>query len=260
MEYSNLLQKKNALSKSLYSASGNTIYENKFSIIMGTYKVYWKEGEKEHSHSASLRFTDFEGYRPKLSSFKYILPAVTSYLESRKSYIIKDPKPFIVYEAITYLQNILKPGAKVLEFGSGNSTLWFLSQKAYVTSVEHHKDWYNTVNERAKSGNFPKDVMDNFDYKNIHTDTTWKMLEDTPDETYDLIFVDGTNDYANRNICIDKSLAKLKKGGWMVLDNSDHPNNWPGGLYLDTLFERVRFTGFTTMGLYVSQTSFWKKI
>jgi len=44
-------------------------------------------------------------------------------------------------------------------------------------------------------------------------------------QSFDLILIDGANEFNNRNECIKKSLSKLKKGGWIVLDNSDHPNN-----------------------------------
>ena len=75
----------------------------------------------------------------------------------------------------------------------------------------------------------------------------------------DVIFVDSSNGFNNRNINLKNALSKLKNGGWMVLDNSDHPNNWPGGVYMDSMFKRERYTGYTPMGLYVSQTSFWQK-
>jgi 16S rRNA G966 N2-methylase RsmD len=259
MEYLDLLQKKTALSNGLFNVPAQTFYESKINKLTGSYTVAWSDKGEEHSHKASLRITDFEGHRINPSSFKYLLPAITTYLQAKKSYIIERPVPFIVYEAINFMNDILKPGTKVLEFGSGNSTLWFLEKKCDVTSIEHDTLWYKTVNDYAQSASFNKQVMEQFSFKNTQKEATWALLDKTENESFDLILVDGSNDFNNRNECIEKSISKLKKGGWMVLDNSDHPNNWPGGLYMDSLYKRVRFTGFTPMGLYISQTSFWQK-
>lgn len=259
MEYSNLLQKKMALANGLFNVPAQTFYESKLNKFTGAYTVAWNDKGEQHTHKASLRITDFEGYSINPSSFKYLLPAINTYMQAKKSYIIEKPLPFIVYEAIDFMNTILEPGKKVLEFGSGNSTLWFLEKKCEITSIEHDKLWYNTVNDYAHSASFDKDVMSQFCFLNKQKETTWQFLNETENESFDLILVDGSNDFNNRNECIEKSISKLKKGGWMVLDNSDHPNNWPGGLFMDSLYKRVRFTGFTPMGLYISQTSFWQK-
>ncbi len=259
MKHLNLLQKKIALSDGLFNVPAHTFYKNRLSKLTGSYTVTWNDKGLEHSHKASLRLTDFEGNRINPTSLKYLLPAISTYIQAKKSYIIEKPLPFIVYEAITFMDSILDPGKKILEFGSGNSTLWFLEKKGNVTSFEHCKDWYKTVKEYAESASFDKQVMEQFNFQNTQKEATWSLLNKIENESFDLILVDGANDYNNRNECIKKSISKLKKGGWMVLDNSDHPNNWPGGLYMDSLYKRIRFTGFTPMGLYISQTSFWQK-
>jgi hypothetical protein len=260
MEYSNLQQKKLALENGLFDVPAVTFYQNKLNKLKGTYTVAWNYEGEDHFHKASLRFTDFEGNKVKSSSFKYLLSVIITYFQSKKNYIIKQPLPFIVYEAIDFMDDLLGPGKKILEFGSGNSTLWFLERKCFVTSIEHDKKWYQTVDNHAQSS-FMDDnkTLNQFSFHNTKDEATWALLDSIKNENFDLILVDGSNDYNNRNKCIKNSLSKLKKGGWMVLDNSDHPNNWPGGIYMDSLYKRVRFTGFTPMGLYISQTSFWQK-
>jgi hypothetical protein len=259
MEYLNLLQKKTALANRLFSVPTQTLYESKLNKLTEYNTSAWNKKEKEYAHKASLSITDFEGNKINATSFKYLLPAISCYLQAKKSYIIGNPMPFIVYEAINFMSDILKPGIKVLEFGSGNSTLWFLEKKCEITSIEHDELWYKTVNDYAQSASFDKQIMEQFCLHNTQKEATWNLLYKTEDKSFDLIFVDGSNDFNNRNECIEKSISKLKKGGWMVLNNSDHPNNWPSGLYMDSLYKRDRFTGFTPMGLYISQTSFWQK-
>jgi len=45
----------------------------------------------------------------------------------------------------------IQPGGRVLEWGSGGSTLWlseFLPERAELTSIEHHEGWHKTVSEK----------------------------------------------------------------------------------------------------------------
>ena len=250
---------KKLFSKSLESAPAKTYYKYMFDKIFGRYRITWKDDKNNYTVKSISRIKDFEGYLPKISMVKDILPTISSYIESRKSFFLKDPIPFIVYDAITELNRIISPNDKVLEFGSGNSTLWFLNKKCKITSIEHSEEWHTALNKHVKSSNNFKDVLKNLTYHLSENDNTWNLVTKMKDESFDLILVDGANEYNNRNQCIAKSLEKLKKGGWLILDNSDHPNNWFGGLYMDEKFERKRFTGLAAMGLYISQTSFWQK-
>ena len=259
MKYSILPPQKLQVADSLLKAPANTFYEHSYDKLFGSYKVAWTDRFNEFTVKSSLRIHDFEGYAPNLSSVKYIIPAIQTYIESRKNYIISRPLPFIVYEAIEKLENILNPMDKVLEFGSGNSTVWFLKQQTRLTSIEHSKTWANAVKSFIDKTEIEQETKRNFNFKLMQDQTTLDYVNSLPDESFDVIFVDSSNGFNNRNINLKNALSKLKNGGWMVLDNSDHPNNWPGGVYMDSMFKRERYTGYTPMGLYVSQTSFWQK-
>ncbi len=86
-------------------------------------------------------------------------------MQAKKSYIIKRPIPFIVYEAITFMNNILKP--------------------------EHDTLWYKTVNDYAQSVSFNKQVIDQFGFQNTQKEATWALLDKTENESFDLIFIDA---------------------------------------------------------------------
>ncbi|PCI35943.1 MAG: hypothetical protein COB60_01190 [Flavobacteriaceae bacterium] len=246
--------------KGLKNAPAKTYYKYGFDKLFGRYRVTWKDDINEYTVKSLSRISDFDGYLPKISSFKDIILAISTYLESRKGFILRKPIPFIVFDAIKKLDTIISPKDKVLEFGSGNSTLWFLKKQCRITSIEHSLTWYKVLNDHINPLRYDEDTLDHFSYIISENKNTWKLIEEMDDESLDLVLVDGANEFNNRNECIERSFSKLKKGGWMVLDNSDHPNNWPGGLYMDSKYERIRFTGFAAMGLYVSQTSFWQKI
>jgi len=259
MKYSILSSQKKQVVNTLLTAPANTYYAHNYDKILGNYLVSWADNYNSFVVESSLRITDFEGNYPSLTSAKFIVPAIRTYMESRRKYIIRNPQPFIVYEAIQKLADILTPFDRVLEFGSGNSTLWFLKQQSRLLSIEHSTRWANAVNYFIHQENFDEELMRFFDFKPSQKEETLAYVDSLPDELFDVVFVDSSNAFNNRNEGIKHALAKLKEGGWMVLDNSDHPNNWPGGVYLDSLYERERFTGYTPMGLYVSQTSFWQK-
>ncbi len=252
-------QNKTQFARRLRTAPAKTFYSHAYDKIFARYRVSWKDKSNKYTLKALLRFTDFEGHRPKITSLRYIIPALKTYFESRNRFILRNPVPFIVFEAINKLDEIISPGAQVLEFGSGNSTLWFLGKKCSLTSIEHDTTWCDVIRKHIQSDTYSDEVLNQFNFHNSEKENSWKLVDDFGDESFDIILVDGANEFNNRNMCIEKALPKLKKGGWMVLDNSDHPNNWPGGLYLDSKFDRIRFTGFAAMGLYVSQTSFWQK-
>ena len=250
---------KRLYSNVLYKASAKTFYTHYFDKLFARYKVSWKDKNNVYTLKSSLRFKDFEGFRPKLPSFKYLFSAISTYIESRKNFILRTPVPFIVFEAINKLNEILSPSDRVLEIGSGNSTLWFLKKQCKIVSIEHSKIWYDVLKNHIDTIKFDKKTINNISIHNSSNEDTWKLIGNMNNESFDLILIDGANEFNNRNECIARSLSKLKKGGWIVLDNSDHPNNWPGSIYLDSKYKRIRFTGFAPMGLYVTQTSFWQK-
>jgi hypothetical protein len=43
------------------------------------------------------------------------------------------------------VERIVRPDMAVIEFGSGNSTLWLAGRVAALTSIEHHLDWHGFV-------------------------------------------------------------------------------------------------------------------
>tara|TARA_R110002050_G_scaffold141251_1_gene266262 strand:+ start:15494 stop:16279 length:786 start_codon:yes stop_codon:yes gene_type:complete len=259
MKYSIQSSQKAQVVNGLVNAPANTYYAHSYDKLFGNYLVSWTDKYNDFFVESPIRVKDFDGNLPSWNSTKYIIPAIKTYIESRENYIIKQPLPFIVFEAIEKLAQILTPYDKVLEFGSGNSTLWFLKQEARLMSIEHSPTWANAVKEFIDHSHFDAELMRFFDFKLSEKQDTMEYIDTLREESFDVIFVDSSNDYNNRNECIIHSLSKLKEGGWIVLDNSDHPNNWPGGVFLDSLYKRERFTGYTPMGLYVSQTSFWQK-
>jgi protein-L-isoaspartate O-methyltransferase len=129
-------------------------------------------------------------------------------------------QPWIAYTAIQRLEEFLTPHSRVLEFGSGMSTLWFAKHAGAVYSVEDYRLWYDKVNAviaQKQLHHVHYQFAENVD------DYAGYMSNDA--EGFDLIMVDGNW----RSDCIAKCASKLKPGGILYLDNSDKDSTPNGG-------------------------------
>jgi predicted O-methyltransferase YrrM len=152
-----------------------------------------------------------------MRSFKHWTP---HYIISRvieKYYHGTHPdEPWLTPQAVRLLEGWLKPTDRMLEFGSGRSTLWFARHVNTLVSVEHNPLWYERVEALLK-----EQQLKNVTYLK-------KSIEGSPaeyalvpgqfeDNSLDVILVDGRL----RDECANASLSKLKPGGLLVLDNAD---------------------------------------
>jgi SAM-dependent methyltransferase len=216
---------------------------------LGRYTAEWNGTNGIVRMNTLNRLMDWEGNLPSLYSILRLPYVIKTYFQGRNSYILEKPVPFLVLDAIKRLQQIVTPGMRVLEAGSGNSTLWFLDHGASVTSYDHDETWAQSVQEAA--GNNP-----NLDLSIARGLEAVALMDKLDDQSYDIALVDSTGDIRAHD-CIPTIRHKLKPGGWLVLDNSDFPANWRGvALMIDRA--RERYVGYPPMGLKVCQTSFWQ--
>jgi hypothetical protein len=154
---------------------------------------------------------------------------------------VKDELPWITFNAIAYLENYLKPGSRVFEYGGGGSTLFFLKYKAKVYTVEHDGNWYKILQDTVTKKNYPdwKGYYVNAEqghytqnpdpsepshygtadetYKNCNFRNYASVIDEFENGFFDVVLVDGRS----RPSCIQHSISKIKKNGLLVLDNSD---------------------------------------
>ncbi len=116
--------------------------------------------------------------------------------------------PWISYDARNELARVLTPRSKVLEFGSGMSTMWYARHTASVVSIEDFRPWFDLVAPRvAKLGNV--------DYHFAGNRAEYVGL--APERLYDLIMIDGSF----RDDCARFAIEHLSETGVIYLDNSD---------------------------------------
>src|SRR4051812_924452 len=58
------------------------------------------------------------------------------------------PLPWYTYPAIRFLENRLPTGLEVLEYGAGNSTLWWMARANSVMSIETDRSWAERTQKR----------------------------------------------------------------------------------------------------------------
>ena len=140
--------------------------------------------------------------------------------------------PWWTFDAIDVVDDFLRtrPQARVLEWGSGASTLWLASRVAEVASIEHDVAWGGrmarelsardldtvhllVVEPRRRPGGITsaKPGFEGLDF------TAYADAIDRVDGEFDLVVIDGRA----REACLVRALDRLAEGGLIVFDNVD---------------------------------------
>lgn len=126
--------------------------------------------------------------------------------------------PYLTEEAISFLKSVIKKSDRILEFGSGGSTIWFAKNGGHVMSFEHDNNWCQAIKNRLK-----KLDLNNVDLRFAPNYIREGYLKG--DEMFDFILVDSKiridDEYINsRTLCTKTAYLFLKPGGWLFLDNT----------------------------------------
>lgn len=158
--------------------------------------------------------------------------------------------PWYTYPAIDFLQQKQMDEKAVLEFGSGQSTLWWAARAKTVASFESDAAWFSYV-----VGKVPNNVT-----LILTDDSAADVPRQLNGSKFDVIVVDGLD----RLICAKMSVGFLSEGGAVIVDNSE--GYWgPDGEYpiIDFFraegFSRVDFYGYAPGVILPSCTSLFFK-
>ena len=235
------------------SESVRTYYQRPFlDRIFGKYTVEWSNNKIQ----IYSRLQDFEGYLPSFLSILYLPKIIWTYLATRRQPILKHPIPFLCVDAVRFLDSVTRSDMRVLEIGGGNSTLWFLYKGMNVITIENSEEWASAIERHIGSLDNPR-LAENHHMEIKEGTEAITYIENMPDESFDIILVDCLNEFTSRRLCLRAARRKVRKGGWLVLDNSDYPIHW-AGVDMMTDRKRIRLTGYAYMTLSVCQTSFWQ--
>jgi predicted O-methyltransferase YrrM len=169
---------------------------------------------------------------------------------------MSEPLPWLVYDAISFLEDLVEPQCRVLEIGSGNSTIWFLHRRAQITTLESDAAWAQIVESRVR--NDPRiESPSHLNLVNRLGAEAIDFISSLPDQKFDIVLVDSIPERILRGPALRAARPKLKPGGFMILDNSDSPAHRDAVAVMSDK-KQIRFSGLTPMRLRVSQTSFWQ--
>lgn len=131
--------------------------------------------------------------------------------------------PWFSYAAIDFLQEYLKPDMRVCEYGSGGSTLFFARRAKSVFSIEDNPRWFELVSRRLEQHSVQNVQLKlcRFDFKNAVGFEASEYLHALPNESFDIIVVDGSEEWTQvRPACFQLAEKRVKRGGIIVVDDS----------------------------------------
>jgi hypothetical protein len=146
------------------------------------------------------RLHNYRGQRLDLGGFLYLPQCLASTLRFKLTGH-RPAVPYLGYRAVKRLDELIQPDWKVLEFGSGMSTIWLARRCQRLVSIETNLEWYEQIKPQ---------LPENVDYRFV------------PEEechlgeyrSFDLAIVDGVRR--------DKTMqTAIRAAQYIFMDNSD---------------------------------------
>jgi len=156
------------------------------------------------------RLHDYDGNLIDARSLASAPMAIASTLRL-KFFGRRPERPWISCRAQRCFVRLLSPESRVLEFGSGMSTLWFARRAGYVLSYETDAAWFEWLGRRVPA---------NVDLRLVEGESLDTLV--AVRRTFDLVVVDCET---RRDVAMMFALDCVKSGGHVYLDNCDTPND-----------------------------------
>jgi hypothetical protein len=168
----------------------------------------------------------------------------------------------------------------VFEYGSGGSTLFWASRVKKVVSIEHETEWYERILKECQKREFHNveyvlekaQIDENFSSKNfanpLHNisadplfngkkfDSYVQRIDSFLDQYFDIVLIDGRA----RPSCIHHALGKVKKNGYLIIDNSERDYYLSPFDFNALGWKRWDFSGPVPYNYGFSQTSIFQKL
>jgi hypothetical protein len=143
----------------------------------------------------------------------------------------------MTYNAIFFLNNILKGNEIVFETGCGGSTIFYLERVQSLLSIEHESSWSEKLKRDKRISKYSKKWE--CDHRDLHRDKYnntddspyLQRIRELPDNSFNMGSIDGR--LRSQSLII--SANKIMSGGHLLLDNSDRISYSEGMQYLDEL-------------------------
>lgn len=157
-------------------------------------------------------------------------------------------RPWLVTRALPAIERHVN-GARVFEYGAGMSTLWFTDKASAVVSVESNKEWAQRINDALAAQGKPPVLL-------VTDPEEYAVRINSFDGLFDIVLVDGIN----RRRCVEEGIPKLRKGGLLILDNTDVNVDLVPTALASGLFDVEHFSGYAPGVLHPNETSLLTKL
>jgi precorrin-6B methylase 2 len=155
------------------------------------------------------------------------------------------PIPWVTYSFIDFISDRLDKTMSLLEYGSGNSTLFYGSRVKTVHAVENDKDWFDLV-----SKSMPANVQ--MKYIELVRGGDYSKYGQQFPNTFDIVIVDGRD----RVNCLKSSIDALTSRGVMILDDSEREEYKEALTFMnDRGFRKIDFSGVAPGVFYRKSTT-----
>lgn len=183
---------------------------------------------------------------------------------------LADAYPWYAFAAIHYLEELLSSETRVLEYGSGYSTLWFSKRVGEVVSVERSSKWLGEVETATRRWNLDNVRLVHFDKladvigepepdvaaSRANEITAFLNCSGAARESFDIVVVDDIC----RNAVVAEAIHWVKPGGMLILDDSERVAYRPAFEALDGLGWRfASFFGTPPYIFHEKETTIWFK-
>jgi hypothetical protein len=147
-----------------------------------------------------------------------------------------EPIPWYTYPCMDFLRQRSYEGKTVLEFGGGQSTLWWAHRARQVVTLEGDPEWYDKI-----KGRMPANVdlfLVSMESPERCVSEVSRILDAGSYGTFDLIIIDGLFRFE----MIDIARKAMAASGAIICDDADGYGFYEG--FKDRGLNRVDFFGY----------------
>jgi hypothetical protein len=156
-----------------------------------------------------------------------------------------EPLPWYSYPAIEFLKTKNFKEKTVLEFGSGQSTLWWAKNSKLVKSFEQDESWFKSIKKQLPTNVEVVHLTDGSENRML-LEIEQNLLE--AKIKYDVIVIDGL---FRKQLC-KMAINNLTENGVIITDNSEGYGFKEA--FDNTGFKRVDFHGYSP-GVVLKQST-----
>lgn len=163
-----------------------------------------------------------------------------------------EPLPWYSYPCIDFLKSRTYEGKRILEFGGGQSTVWWSSRAEFVVTFEADKDWVNKLSDL----NIPNLALHQVSIDNPSDllNQIRKICRNGAYRPFDVVIIDGL---WWRKALIPVAIEMVSETGVIVCDNADQEDFGFYKGFLESGLKRVDFVGIAPGTLSPECTSIY---